>query len=106
MDANKKITLATFKSFVNKNRANLLIRVKSTFDGMVDGVRSTGDNSFDPALQADRLFSNNLGIAGVWLVFGSRDSFSPINEPGLIGIHVYNCCGSFDVAIRAEQIAA
>ena len=95
-----KITLATFKSFIRKNRPNLLIRTKSVFDGMVDGVRDTGEREFTPARDSDQVFKNNMGIAGVWCVLSSRDYFSEINENGITGIHVYNCCGSFDVATR------
>jgi hypothetical protein len=108
MDTSKKITLATFKSFVKKNREQLLINVGSKFDGMTDCVQSTNDGGFSAALNSDTPFSNNLGIAGVWLVGGSRDYFSPINENGLSGIRASNCCGSFTIAVRnaAEQVSA
>jgi hypothetical protein len=95
--------MATLKSFVRKNRANLLIKVGSTFDGMSDCVRQTGDDTFTPALDSDRVFSNNLGIAGVWCVGGSRDYLTAINENGVQGIRVSNCCGSFTVAVRTDQ---
>ena len=101
MDTSKKITLATFKSFVKKNRNQLLINVGSSFDGMTDCVQSTNDSGFSTALDSDTPFNNNLGIHGVWLVFGSRDYFYPSNENGLTGIKVSNCCGSFTIAIRA-----
>lgn len=38
MDTQKKITRATIKSFVKKNKDQLYISNKSDFDGMVDGV--------------------------------------------------------------------
>ena len=101
MNTSKKITLATFKSFVKKNRAQLLINVGSSFNGMTDCVQSTNDSGFSTALDADTPFNNNLGIHGVWLVFGSRDYFYPTNENGLTGIKVSNCCGSFTIATRA-----
>jgi len=101
MTTSKKITLATFKSFVKKNRNQLLINVGSSFDGMTDCVQSTNDHGFSEAQNSDRPFPNNLGIAGVWLVGGSRDYFSPINENGLTGIRAFNCCGSFSIAVRA-----
>ena len=100
MSTSKKITLATFKSFVKKNRDQLLINVGSSFDGMTDCVQSTNDHGFSAAQNSDRTFTNNLGIAGVWLVGGSRDYFYPINENGLMGIKASNCCGSFTIAVR------
>lgn len=45
---NKKATMATIKSFVKKNRENLLINVKSSFDGMIDGL-SYINNGFQKA---------------------------------------------------------
>lgn len=98
-----KPTVATLKAFIRRNRPNLLIRTRSRFDGMIDGCRYDPAAAFAPALPADREFSNNLGIAGVWLVGGSRDRIQPLdNELGLTGFRVYNCCGTFDVAVKAQ----
>ena len=94
-----KITKATFKSFVKKNRANILINVKSSFDGMVDGCVSH-DGGFVKASDADFIHENNLGIQGVWLVGGSRDYFTAFEKNGLKGIEVSNCCGRFIVATK------
>ena len=74
-----KITKATFKSFVKKNRANLLINVKSSFDGMVDGCVSH-NGGFTSAVEAEHIHENNLGIQGVWLVGGSRDYFTAFEK--------------------------
>jgi len=95
-----KITKATFKSFVKKNRAKLLVNVKSKFDGMIDGTRTVNDG-FAPAEAAEHVFDNNLGICGVWLVGNSRDYFTAYEKDNLKGIAVSNCCGSFVVAIPA-----
>lgn len=94
-----KITLATVKSFVNKNRANLCIKVKSKFDGMTDCVQQVEDG-FDPVCEAERVSAYNLGIQGAWFVGQSRDYFSEYNEGGYKGIKVYNCCGSFILAVK------
>ena len=48
----------------------------------------------------ERVWDNNLGIQGVWLVNGSRDSFREYDDGDFRGIHVYNCCGSFTVAVK------
>lgn len=48
----------------------------------------------------ERVWDNNLGIQGVWLVNGSRDSFTAYDDGVFQGIHVYNCCGSFVVAVK------
>lgn len=104
--AAKKITKATFKSFVKRNRASLLIKTKSSFDGMCDGVREVEDNGFSKALDKDNGWSrdtwkdNNLGIHGIWLVGSSRDYFSSYADGTYSGIEVYNCCGSYIVAVK------
>ncbi len=95
-----KITRATFKSFVAKNRDRLLIRCESAFDGMTDCVQTNHGAQFKALRPSDRTFENNLGIMGVWLVGQSRDYFREFSEGDLQGIHVYNCCGSFTVAVR------
>ena len=94
----KKITKATFKSFIKKNNGKLHILKKSDFDGMQDCVVSVANASFQPVVPANHVYENNLGIQGVWLVGGSRDYFSHYQKNGMIGIEVYNCCGSFVVA--------
>jgi hypothetical protein len=96
-----KITKATFKSFVKKNRSNLVIRVKSKFDGMSDMCEATGETAFTPVLEADRTFDNNLGIQGVWLVGTGGDYFTAYEQNGVKGIEVYNCCGQFVVGVKA-----
>jgi hypothetical protein len=100
-DQMAKITLATFKSFVKRNRGNdLLIKCQSSFDGMTDCVEQARNPQFHAVQPADQTFENNLGINGIWLVGSSRDRFQEFSEDGLRGIHVYNCCGSFTVAIQ------
>jgi hypothetical protein len=98
-----KVTMATIKSFVRKNQGKLYIRTKTRFDGMVDGCEPCKDQDFSPALQSDltNASSHTLGIAGAWFVGQSRDYLNPINDGGFVGYHVYNCCGSFDLAVKA-----
>lgn len=96
-----KITKATFKSFLRKNEGNVYILTKSHFDGMCDGVVSTGEKEFSPLLKTDNAHNNNLGYHGVWLVGGSRDYFFEYEENGFKGIGVSNCCGRFVVAVKA-----
>lgn len=92
----KKFTLASAKSFIKKNRKNLLIKVKSKFDGMTDGVDYLTNPQFSPVVAADYTHENNLGICGVWFTH-SGNSFYPMqNEDGtIVGFECYNCCGSF-----------
>lgn len=96
-----KITLATVKAFIRKNRENLLISCKSSFDGSVDCVMPSGDSTFTPAQKAEYEHSNNMNIAGAWFVFGSRDYITPFEKDGLRGFEIHNCCGSFALAIKA-----
>ena len=95
-----KATLATIKSFIRKNRENLLVAEKSHFDGMVDCVMPTGDKTFAPAHTAEYPCDNNFGIAGVWFVFGSRDWITPFEKDGLRGFNIYNCCGECEIAVK------
>ena len=100
MDTSKRITMATVKSFLRKNNGKVLIRVKSRFDGMTDSVEWNRNQGF--ALAAPAGFpENTLGLSGAWFVGSSRDRLSPLSEPGLVGFHVYNSCGSFDIAVQA-----
>lgn len=97
-----KITLATIKSFIKKND-DLQINVQSSFDGMYDGVMSRGEGF----LKAERLegshgHDNELGVKGVWCVFGSRDQFMPYETDTMTGFKVYNCCGSFILAVTKQ----
>lgn len=93
----KKPTLATLKSFINKNRPNLHVAVKSTFDGMTDCCEQRS-GKFSPATQSDG-YKNTLGINGVWVV--GSDWIKPFDEDGFIGYVVSNCCGHFVVAVPA-----
>lgn len=97
-----KITLATFKSFVKNNRAKLLIKHYSSFNGMSDCVEHVKDE-FKPAKSKENPteYKDNytLGVCGVWLVGGSRDYFTKFENDKLTGIEVSNSCGSYIVAI-------
>jgi len=93
----KKITKATFKSFINKNLSVLEVKIESSFDGMTDCVQSIKDN-FKKVTTTNSNVENTLGIDGVWLV-GSRDWFNSYETETHIGIEYYNCCGSGVIAI-------
>lgn len=92
-----KITKATLKSFIKKNKHSLLINVKSTFDGMTDSCEQS-HNGFKPARSDDTFTVNKLGFNGIWLVHGSNNYFNSYEDERLTGIEVYNCCGRFIVA--------
>lgn len=94
-----KITKATLKSFINKNRTELFVREKAAFCGMIDGLEYSKEG-FKKAEQSERQEKYSLGIKGVWLVGGSRNFFSAYEEENFTGIEVYNCCGNFIIAIR------
>ncbi len=96
----KKITLRTVKSFIKNNRENLLIKVKSEFDGMTDGIENKKNPQFVPVEEDVRTAQHSLGIEGAWFVFDSRDHFSEHNTDTHQGIEVYNCCGSFILAVK------
>lgn len=95
-----KITIATVKSFINKNRADLLVNQKSSFDGMTDCVQSH-DFGFSPAVDALNNLSNNLNIRGVWICGRGHDYCTAYDEKGVKGFEVYNSCGTFVVGVAA-----
>ena len=97
-----KITLSTIKAFVRKN-PDLLIKCVSDFDGMTDCVEQNRGAQFKKAEPSERNPENTLGIRGAWFVKGSRDYFTPFQENGLKGFEVYNCCGSFILAVQEGQ---
>lgn len=98
-----KITLATLKAFLNKNEANIYIKVNSRFDGMSDMVESVEDN-FSKVVRSEDIKDNDLGFAGLWLVGSSRDSISIYQDNEFTGFAVWNCCGSCIVATKKEEV--
>jgi hypothetical protein len=96
----KKITKATLKSFIAKNRDGLFINVKSEFDGYSDGLESRG-GGFVKAEADDRghCQKNTLGIEGLWIV-GNHNTFEAYDDGIFTGIEYMNCCGHGIVAIR------
>lgn len=98
----KKVTIATIKSFVKRERAidNLYISCKSSFDGMVDCVMPSNDQGMHKVKASTLQEKYTLGIAGAWFVGQSRDYFTPFADDDFIGYEVSNCCGSFIIAMR------
>ena len=103
----KKITLATIKSFIRKNRERLFIKVGSRFDGMTDCVQDCeGDwNPIEDERKTERSelrlnFDNTQGIRYAWFVGSSRDYFKDYKEGNYVGYEIYNCCGNFILAIE------
>ena len=95
----KKITRATFKSFIRKAGDNLFTKQLSAFNGMVDGVECVKD-SFEKAIKVDGNLKNTLGYHDIWLVGGSRDYFTHYEDNNYIGIKYYNSCGSGIIAVE------
>lgn len=97
-----KITRATVKSFIKKNFDNLYINRKSRFDGSVDCVMPV-KGGFKKVCATDWHEKYTLGVEGAWFVGNSRDSFSEYEKEGYKGIEVYNCCGSFILAVKQSD---
>lgn len=105
----KKPTLATVKSFIKNNRNDLLINVKSSFDGMDDCVRQLYDGfNFAKADKTQSLNSDyhdrTQGIQGAWFVGSSRDYVTKYETDSLTGYDISNCCGHFILAIKKELV--
>jgi len=95
----KKITRATFKSFINKNRENLFLNVTSSFDGMQDCCTNQ-NGGFQPAIAKDFCSENTFNIDGLWLVGRGDDYFQAWENDVFKGIVYSNCCGRGIVAIK------
>ena len=92
----KKITLARLKSFIRKNKENLYIKVKSDFDGMVDGIVALDmDWQKVEVEKIDFADKNTMGICGAWLVGDSRDRIQITDDGDLITVG--NCCGNWEI---------
>ena len=96
----KKITLATIKSFIRKNKGNLFIKNLTDFDGMVDCVMPCRNSEFNVAEETIRAIDNTLGINGAWFVGRSNDFFEEYLDKFYTGYKISNCCGSFIIAIN------
>jgi hypothetical protein len=94
----KKITIATVKSFIKKNKDILLINVKSRFDGQVDGVED-GKDGFKAIRISERFNSHTLGILGVWFTPSTRNWCQAYEDEFYTGFRVDNCVGCFVVAV-------
>ena len=95
-----KITRTTLKSFIKKNKDNLFVKVKSSFDGMIDGVR---DVEMDwKKVEAEPNFNEryNYGIQGIWVVGESRDYLTEYEDENYKGIRISNCCGVSIIATK------
>jgi len=95
-----KITKTTFKTFLKKNAGSILIQKKRSFDGMVDGCVESDVKGFHPVVETTDHAEHTFGISGAWLVGHGGDRFLHFEADGLVGIEVYNCCGSFVLAIK------
>jgi len=100
----KRITLSTVKSFIRNNEGNMFIKVKSSYDPMMDGI-SYEDKGFAKAKQSEGFDNNTLGISGAWFVGNSRDWFTAYEDDKFTGIIVSNCCGSFILAAKKQGVA-
>ena len=94
----KKITKATFKSFLKKNEGNIWVKQRSRFDGCCDGIRYAKNPEFVATVKSELTHENECGYKGIWLVGGSRDYFTSYDDGLFQGISVSNCCGCFIVA--------
>jgi hypothetical protein len=93
-ETQKKITLATLKSFIRKNADSLFCKTRSRFDGMTDCIEQVED--FFGSVSAEKA----IGLQGVYIVGGSRDRFRHFEDESFVGIEVSNCCGRGILAVK------
>jgi hypothetical protein len=97
----KNTTLATIKSFIKNNVANLYVKTSSKFDGMTDGIEAVNDQYRKVAV-VDMTKPNTFGIDGAWFVGQSRDYFSAYDKDGFVGFEINNSCGTFILAVPVK----
>lgn len=95
----KKITKATFKSFVKRNAENLYTNEKSSFDGMTDMCEARNGGFSKVKVDLEKLNDNRV-LDGVYLVGRGNDYFSIYEDDTYYGIDIYNCCGSSLVVVK------
>lgn len=107
----KKVTLATIKSFIKRemSRDNLYIKNLSTFDGSQDMVVEVVNEGFRKAKPTTNNPKYTLGVSTAWFVGDSRigDSrnyFEAYDDGIYTGYKVYNCCGSFILAMKYNDL--
>ena len=101
----KKITRTTIKSFIKKNFDDLYISTRTRFNGMIDCVDACADQSFHKVErdERERFHDTSLGIKNAYFVGSSRDYFQPYDLDGFKGYEIYNCVGSFILAVKEEK---
>jgi hypothetical protein len=95
-----RTTMTTVKSFVKKNQGKLFINKKSSFNGMVDGCDYHKNSQFEAVIEGEDNHNNTLGIKGAWFVRDGGDLVKPYEDSEYMGFEVYNCCGSFLLAVK------
>lgn len=98
LNKDKRITLATLKSFIKHNADNIHINLLSTFDSMIDCVSNRNDG-FKHTLFNGSKIKNTLGYDGIW-VNRTGNGFYYFENKDYIGIEVSNSCGNFIVASK------
>jgi len=96
-----KITRTTIKSFIRKNQGNLFIKTKAEFNGMIDGISYAQNAQFVPATATEWNVDRTLGISGLTVLSGNN-LFQAIKYDGFEGFEIYNCCGTFEIAIKTD----
>lgn len=97
MNTQKKITKATIKSFIRKNKDEIMVLHTNRFDAYCDGVRPVSE----PFERVEFRIENGKEVPSYLSVpLDIRHNiFKPYNKNGMIGFEVYNCCGTYVVAI-------
>ena len=100
----KKITRTPIKSFIKKNFDDLYISTRPRFNGMIDCVDACADQSFHKVErdERERFHDTSLGIKNAYFVGSSRDYFQPYDLDGFKGYEIYNCVGSFILAVKED----
>lgn len=97
-----KATIATLKSFLKKNDGKIYVYNSSSFDGMFDMVQDNPGATW--RLSPHKYNPDDKNYLGhkhwIYCVGRGGDIVTPYCKDGFTGFEVYNCCGSFVVAIK------
>ncbi len=91
----------TLKSFIKNNMEHgVYVANLSDYEEDIDSVIPNDDPEVLKVYDYNEQDQNSFGIDGIWLVSGSRNSFTRYENEKYLGIKVYNCCGNFIVFVK------
>jgi len=95
-----RITRATLKSFIKRNKVNIFVKVVSDFDGMTDMVEHRKDAQFKQIEVLDEKLKQSFGFIMDGVFITGRDWFKHYEDENFYGIELYNSTGTSIIAVK------